>query len=125
MGSFSEDEIQTVDNEEDNLLNQYHLMHSFFANENDSILVLLKIFASNNTNILPVLNKDKHYIGYYDLCDVLDIFTSIPFFADESQTLVVKKQEKDFSMSEIAQIVETNGAKLLGCFISKNIDKSI
>lgn len=119
LGSFAEDDIQTIEDEKDTLLNNYHLMQPFFADEKDSILDLLSIFATNNSNIVPVLNKEKLYIGYYDLCDVLDVFTSIPFFTDESQTLVVRKNEKDFSMSEIAQIVESNGSSLLGNFISK------
>jgi activator of HSP90 ATPase len=38
---------------------------------------------------------------------------------EESETLIVKKLENDFSMSTIAQIVEANNGKLLGAYISE------
>ena len=100
-------------------------MHSFFADEKANVLELLKIFANNNTNIIPVLNKDKKYMGYYDLCDVLDLFSTSPFMLEQSETLIVEKLELEYSMSEIAQITETNGAKLLGMYISEKQDNFI
>ena len=119
LGSFAEDDIQTIENKESELVAYSHLMNSFFADEKATVLELLKIFADNDTNIIPVLNVDKNYIGYYDLGDVLDVFSTSPFMIEESETLIVEKLENDYSMSEITQIVESNGAKLLGIYISE------
>jgi len=119
LGSFSEDDIQTIENKNDALLLHSHLLNSFFADEKATVLELLKIFADNDTTIIPILNKDKNYIGYYDLRDVLDAFSTSPFMIEQSETLIVEKLELDYSMSEVAQIVEANGAKLLGLYISE------
>ena len=86
---------------------------------------MFKIFADNDTNIIPILNEEKNYIGYYDLRDVLDIFSTSPFMIEESETLTVKKLESDYSMSEVSQIVESNGGKLLGAFISEKNEEFI
>jgi CBS domain-containing protein len=119
LGNFAEDDIQTLENIEDELVAYSHLMNSFFADEKATVLELLKIFADNDTTIIPVLNKDKNYIGYYDLCDVLDVFSTSPFMIEESETLIVEKLEVDYSMGEIAQIVEASGGKLLGLYLSE------
>ena len=119
LGSFAEDDIQTIEHKEDKLEEYAHLLNSFFTDEKASVLGLLKIFADNDTNIIPVLGKNKNYIGYYDLCDVLDVFSTSPFMLEESETLVIEKLEVDYSMGEVSQIVEANGAKLLGVYISK------
>tara|TARA_R110002126_G_scaffold142037_2_gene287536 strand:- start:10521 stop:11180 length:660 start_codon:yes stop_codon:yes gene_type:complete len=119
LGSFSEDDIQTIENKNDELVLHSHLLNSFFADEKATILELLKIFADNDTTIIPILNKDKNYIGYYDLRDVLDAFSTSPFMIEQSETLIVEKLELDYSMGEVAQIVEANGAKLLGLYISE------
>lgn len=119
LGSFAEDDIQTIENREKELGTYSHLLNSFFTDEKANVLELLKIFADNNTTIIPVLNKDKNYIGYYDLCDVLDVFSTSPFMLDQSETLIVEKLELEYSMSEVSQIVEANGAKLLGLYISE------
>jgi hypothetical protein len=39
--------------------------------------------------------------------------------------LTVKKLESDYSMSEVSQIVESNGGKLLGAFISEKNEEFI
>ena len=119
LGSFSEDDIQTIENKNDELVLHSHLLNSFFADEKATILELLKILADNDTTIIPILNKDKNYIGYYDLRDVLDAFSTSPFMIEQSETLIVEKLELDYSMGEVAQIVEANGAKLLGLYISE------
>lgn len=119
LGSFSEDDIQTIENKNDELVLHSHLLNSFFTDEKATILELLKIFADNDTTIIPILNKDKNYIGYYDLRDVLDAFSTSPFMIEQSETLIVEKLELDYSMGEVAQIVEANGAKLLGLYISE------
>ena len=119
LGSFAEDDIQTIENKEDELVAHSHLMNSFFADEKATVLELLKIFADNDTTIIPVLSKDKNYIGYYDLCDVLDVFSTSPFMIEESETLIIEKLENDYSMGEVSQIVEANGGKLLGLYLSE------
>ena len=119
LGNFSEDDIQTIENKENELVELAHLLTSFFADEKATVLELLKIFADNDTNIIPVLNKHKEYIGYYDLRDVLDVFSTSPFMIEESETLIIEKLRNDYSMSEIAQIIESNGGQLLGLYISE------
>lgn len=119
VGSFAEDDIQIIEHEKGELMSYTHLLSSFFADEKATVLELLKIFADNDTNIIPVLDEQKNYVGYYDLRDVLDVFSTSPFMIEESETLIVKKLENDFSMSTIAQIVEANNGKLLGAYISE------
>lgn len=119
LGSFSESDIQTLENSETSLETYTSLLDWFFAEESSTVLELLQLFANNDCTILPVLNTNKKYIGYYDLSDVLDVFTSSPFMLEESEILVVETQENNFSMSTIAQIVEASGCKLLGAYISE------
>jgi predicted transcriptional regulator len=123
LGSFAEEDLQTIENKEDELVGYSHLLNSFFVDEKATVLELLKIFADNDTNIIPVLNEHKDYIGYFDLRDVLDIFSTSPFMIEESETLVIEKLSNDYSMSQVVQIIEASGGKLLGLYISeKNTD---
>jgi|TARA_B110000240_G_C13484875_1_gene446944 predicted transcriptional regulator len=119
LGCFAEDDIQTIENNKDELVNYAHLINSFFADEKATVLEILKIFADNDTTLIPVLNKDRNYLGYYDLRDVLDVFSASPFMLEESETLIVEKLEDDYSMSEVTQIVESNSGSLLGLYISE------
>ena len=119
LGSFAEDDMHTTVDVNQELVTCAHLLNSFFADEKATVLELLKIFADNDTNIIPVLNDKKEYIGYYDLRDVLDVFSTSPFMIEDSETLIIEHSKNDYSMSEVTQIVESNNGKLLGLYISE------
>lgn len=119
LGSFAEEDIQTLEDNTGVLENHSYLLQRFYADKKATVLELLRIFAMHNTTIIPVLNANKDYIGYYDLSDVLDLFSSSPFMTNDSETLVVEKLELEYSMGEVSQIVEANGGKLLGMYISE------
>jgi CBS domain-containing protein len=119
LGCFSRDDFESIENDASELVQHRHLLNSFFTDEKTSAVALLKIFSEHDTTIVPVLNTAKEYIGYYELSDVLEAFCTQPFLLEKSETLIIENSESTYSMSEIAQIVESNNGKLLGMFISK------
>jgi len=90
----------------------------FFVSDDIVWLDLLKMFSLNETNIIPVLNKKNKYLGYFELSDIIHFLSSTPFLQEIGNVLIVSKNESDFSISEIAQIVESNNAKLYGVILS-------
>lgn len=96
-------------------------LETFFVTTQTMWLDVLEKFSRNEANILPVLDDNSHRIvGYYDLSDIVDFFIRTPFFDEPGGILVVSKGIKDYSLSEIAQIVESNNGKLLGAFMTNN-----
>ncbi len=81
-------------------------------------LDVLQVFTRNGSNILPVVDSKNRVLGYFDLNDIVDLFTDMPFFTEPGAILVVAKPMRDYSFSEIAQIVEGNNTRLLGAFIT-------
>ena len=67
---------------------------------------------------MPVLNKKMDYLGYYELSDILDIFSNSPFLHIDGTEIVAEKSKKEFSVSEVSQIIESNNGRLLGFYIS-------
>lgn len=93
-------------------------LEHFFVTTNTVWLEVLELFSRNETNILPVLDENQSIIGYYTLEDIVDLFIDTPFCKEPGAILVVAVGIKDYSFSEIAQIVESNNARLLGAFIT-------
>lgn len=119
VGCFSERDIRTLESEESNLGTYMDLLDFFYVNDDISLLELLKQFADHDCNIIPVLDKEKQYLGYFDLADILDLFAENPFLYEHGTLLVIEKQRKDYSFSQVAQIIESNNGKILGLFISE------
>jgi Mg/Co/Ni transporter MgtE len=91
----------------------------FFVRDSTMWLDVLEVFAKNETNLVPVLDADNRYLGYYEITDIISFFDQTPFLKEQGGILVVEKETTGYSMSEVAQIVESNNGRLLGLFISE------
>jgi hypothetical protein len=124
IGSMVADDIDTLDS--DKKASDYlYTLETFFARDSMIWLDVLEVFAKNHTNIVPVLNEENVYSGYYELEDIVKFFHETPFLREPGGIIVVQKNITDYSMSQIAQIVESNNAKLLGMFVSEANSESI
>jgi len=116
LGCISENDVHCFETEISIKECQYAVEY-FFVNWNTNWLDVLEAFAQNSANVMPVL-KDGSYIGYYELKDILSLFDQTPFFFEPGAILIVQKETKDYSFSEISQIIESNNSKVLGAFLS-------
>ena len=111
-------EDAVIINEKSNIGEHKFDFDRFFVRNNMIWLDVLEEFGKNDCNIMPVLNEKNAYIGYYELHDVLKFLLESPFLKEEGGIIVIQKPKLDYSISQISQIVEGNGGKLLGLFIS-------
>lgn len=118
LGCISETDAHCFESEK-TIKECNYAIEGFYVRDTTNWLDVLEAFAQNDSNIMPVLNKDNAYLGYYELNDIMHLFNETPFFAEPGGILVIEKGIHDYSFSEISQIVESNDAKLLGAFISK------
>ncbi|SFR32786.1 CBS domain-containing protein [Robiginitalea myxolifaciens] len=100
-------------------------LEGFSVGMDASWLDVLEVFTRNEANIVPVLDNANHLMGYYDLNDVVGIFTQMPFFTEPGVILMLEKAARDYSFSEIAQIVESSNTRLLGAFITEAREEQV
>lgn len=117
IGSLAADDLETFDNDKKVGDYKYTLEH-FFARTNMIWLDVLEVFAKNQTNIVPVLDENNKYVGYYEIGDIMKFFHETPFLKEPGGIIIIKKGVLDYSMSQITQIIESNNGKLLGLFVS-------
>lgn len=118
LGCISENDVHSFDGNK--LLSDYLIaLEYFFVRDNTNWLDILEAFALHNSNIMPVLGKDNKYLGYYELSDIMSLFNNTPFLNEVGGIIVVEKGIREYSFSEICQIIESNDVKILGVIISK------
>lgn len=118
IGCLSETDAHCFDNDK-NLSDYQYALEGFFVRKTTNWLDILEAFALHNTNIMPILDDDNNYIGYYELGDIMSLFNNTPFLNEAGAIIVVEKGLNDYSFSEICQIVESNGTRIFGVFVSK------
>jgi predicted transcriptional regulator len=118
IGSLSANDIETFENDK-KIKNYRYTLEGFYARTNMLWLEVMEISSRNQSNIIPVLDDNNQYVGYYEIADIIKIFCETPFLSQLGGVIVLEKDIIDFSMSQIAQIIESNNGKVLGMFVSK------
>lgn len=116
MGSISA--IDIVPSKTKSVGDYRYALLPFFVRNDANWFEVLEKFAQFDCTILAVLNEKNQYMGYYHYQDVLPYLNRTPLLKEAGLAIVVEKHYLDYSISEIAQIVESNNCKLLGIFVS-------
>lgn len=124
IGSISTDDADTFDESKD-LSHYRYALQGFFARTGMSWLDVLELFARNETNVVPVLDENNKYTGYYEVSDIIALFNETPFIKEQGGIIVVEKGIADYSIGQITQIVESDNGKILGLFISETSVDSV
>jgi Mg/Co/Ni transporter MgtE len=124
IGSIAAEDIETFDSDK-KIVDYRFTLEGFFTKTDTMWLDVLEVFAKNNTNLVPVLDENNSYVGYYEIEDIMKFFHETPFLQEPGGIIVVRKGVLDYSMSQITQIVESNNGKLLGLFISESSIDSV
>lgn len=118
IGSIAADDVETFDIDK-KIIDYKYTLERFFARKSMFWLDVLEVFAKNHTNVVPILDENNIYIGYYEMEDIMKFFQETPFLKEPGGIIIVQKGLLDYSMSEVAQIVESNNGKVLGSFVSE------
>lgn len=89
----------------------------YFCLEQDTSLNIFEIydlFTYNDTNMLPVVGKDRELTGIIRKESLLDFWSNTIFIEQPGTSLIVSQNTEDYSISLISQIVESNNAKIFG-----------
>lgn len=119
LGSINAEDAETYDVDK-NIADYRFNLQGFYVRTTMVWLDVLQVFAQNQTTVLPVLTPENTYVGYYEILDVIRFFNNTPFLKEQGGIIIVEREALDYSMSQVAQIVESNGGKLLGSFISSS-----
>lgn len=118
IGCIIKDDLETFDGDK-KVADYRFTLEPFFARTTMIWLDVLEVFAKNHTNLVPVLDENNQYKGYYEIEDIIKFFHETPFLKEQGGIIIVQKDILDYSMSQVAQIVESNNGKLLGLFVSE------
>jgi len=79
---------------------------------------VLKLYAMLKITLIPVLDERERYMGVITQQQLLNYFAEMTDAVDPGSLIVLELHEKDYSLSQIAQIAESNGARVLSLFLT-------
>ncbi len=112
-------------NQPDIPLNEFHFPSRIpAANQNQHMLEILKIFISYACDLVAVVDEKNRYVGCITYKEVFKYLASFDILQNPGGIIVLEVNVRDYSLSEIAQIVEANDAKVMGLFTSTPPDST-
>lgn len=91
-----------------------------FAVEDNHPYELLRLVTQFSLDIIPVVNENKNVTGTILVRDLVERFVSELGIQEKGAVLVLKIAERDYSLSEISRLIESNGTKVLSSYYSSS-----
>jgi len=121
LGVVSEDDILNYNIDE--AVGSYRLsLHRPYVRERDHVFEVMKVLAVEQLTLIPAINDKEEYIGFVTQDDLLQYFAATAAFTEPGSIIVLELQRRDYSLVEIARIVESESANIISSFITTNRD---
>jgi CBS domain containing-hemolysin-like protein len=124
LGVISEQDIYNLSNFDEPLGNHKLSLKQPFINEHQHIYNVLRIIDELKLTVIPVLDDHQKYLGCFTLRNLLTFIAGIYSIDNPGGVIVLEISEQDYSLTEIANIVESNNAKILSSFITSHKDST-
>ena len=92
--------------------------------ENAHIYEVLSKISEHRISILPILDENEKYLGCTSVYHLLTIIANTGSIKETGGIIVLEVNSIDYSMAQIAQIVESNNAKILSSYIMSSVDST-
>lgn len=84
-----------------------------FVQPQDHIYDAVRIFAQQQISLLPIIDAEERYVGVVTLEKLVAAMAELGSFNDPGSIVVLEMGRHDYSLAEIARIVESEGAIIL------------
>lgn len=120
------EETQLLDRSNiDDKIGSYNLMFKKpFAHENQHVFEIISLIVQNDIDLLPVLDTNEKFLGIITINSVLKFFSETVSIANQGSIITLELNINDYSLAEIAKMVESDNAKILASFITSHPDST-
>lgn len=124
LGLISDSEILDMNNASDALGNFKQPLIKPYVLEHQHVYEAMKLISQLGITVLPVLNGDQQYVGVITLNHLMQQFSKLAAIQDPGGIVILELNVNDYSLTQIAQIVEGNDAKVLSLYVTPHPDST-
>jgi acetoin utilization protein AcuB len=124
LGLISDADIYDMNQPEEPIGNHELTLFKPFVEENQHIFEVIGLASRLKLTIVPVLDSGNHFLGVITTSDLIRHLAGISSMDQPGGIIVLELIERDYSLSQIAQIVESNNVKVLSMYITSPPDST-
>jgi len=118
LGLISDTDIYDMNQPEEPIGNHALNLFKPYVDSQQHIFEVIGIASRLKLSVVPVLDKNNHFKGVITTNDLIRHIAGLSSMDQPGGIIVLELIERDYSLSQIAQIVESNNVKVLSMYIS-------
>tara|TARA_Y100001954_G_scaffold238829_1_gene308814 strand:- start:4816 stop:5478 length:663 start_codon:yes stop_codon:yes gene_type:complete len=122
LGVISDKEINNWDSTSEYIEEHLTNLASPYVKHDQHLFDIIQVLEKNNLSVVPVLDDDNKYLGVITHRKLLYTIAKTATIQSVGGVIILEIEEIDYSLTEIASIVESNNAKILSSYIISNPD---
>ena len=124
LGLISENEILQWQSADELIEEHLPNLMAPFVLRSQHLFDIIEILEANSLSVVPVLSEEKKYVGAISNRKLLYTIAKSAAVQNIGGVIVLEMNQNDYSMSEIASIIESNNAKILSSYITSVPDST-
>ena len=95
-----------------------------FVSEEQHIYDVIRLFFEQKLSLVPVLDSNRNYKGSISINAIIEHLATVTSAKDPGGIIVLEVDNRNNSLSHIAQIVESDNAQILSSFVKSFPDST-
>ncbi len=91
---------------------------------NQHFYEVVKAFSDCDLSMLALVDENHEYLGAFDAQDLLRAFSETTAVQSPGSIIEISIEQIDYSLAEITRLIESDGVKIIGCFMQNDIADS-
>lgn len=122
LGIISEEDIFNLNSPEDPLGNHELTLSNLHVKSYQHVFDVLRVMTDHRLTLIPVVDDAGNYMGCITRKEVLENISKISSVKDPGAIVILEMSQRDYSLAQIAQIVEAEDGKILNLYINTHDD---
>ena len=122
IGLISENEIYDMADPSLKISDCFVNLPKPFIPADRHVYEVMKMIADLKITVVPILDENNHYLGCTDMLYLMSQITAVNSIKEPGSIVVLQMNTHDYSLTQLARMVEENNAKVLSSFITSKPD---
>ncbi len=124
LGLISDTDIYDMNQPDEPIGNHELTLLKPYVTTDQHLFEVIGLAARLKLSVVPVLDSNNHYKGVITTSELIRHIAGISSMDQPGGIIVLEMVERDYSLSQIAQIVESNNIKVLSMYITSPVDST-
>ncbi|MGI4750048.1 MAG: CBS domain-containing protein [Janthinobacterium lividum] len=124
LGLITEDDLIEVFDEELPVSTISLSKTQAFVREGQHIYDVIRLFHAQQLSVVPVLDMQNNYVGLINIHTLTDYFATLTSAIEPGAIIVLEIGNRDNSLVQMAQIVESDKAQILSSYVRSFSDST-